>query len=229
MKAPFSPYLLGIKDGLKELIALLRRDYAYVSVLATDSKGLAVAISQHAKSVRSETMTTERGVVVRVYRDGQYSEYALNDFDPAKVDQAAEEIRRALAAQQETLKATGTQIYETAMLPDEPMTLFVEKETEQLPETTDVKALVEKLSAMSDRGMTLSEHMIECITNAQSTHVCKMFLSENRDLCQSYVYSEGMAAAVVMRDGKNQMSYEGVSGLCGPELFDQLPGKIEKS
>ena len=228
MKAPFSPYLLGIKDGLKELIALLRRDYAYVSVLATDSKGLAVAISQHAKSVRSETMTTERGVVVRVYRDGQYSEYALNDFDPAKVDQAAEEIRRALAAQQEILKATGTQIYETAMLPDEPMTLFVEKETEQLPETTDVKALVEKLSAMSDRGMTLSEHMIECITNAQSTHVCKMFLSENRDLCQSYVYSEGMAAAVVMQDGKNQMSYEGVSGLCGPELFDQLPGKIEK-
>ena len=70
MKAPFSPYLLGIKDGLKELIALLRRDYAYVSVLATDSKGLAVAISQHAKSVRSETMTTERGVVVRVCRDG---------------------------------------------------------------------------------------------------------------------------------------------------------------
>ena len=68
MKAPFSAYLNGLRGGLKELIALLRQDYDYVSVLATDSKGLAVRISQRARSVSSETMTTERGVVVRVCR-----------------------------------------------------------------------------------------------------------------------------------------------------------------
>ena len=39
MKAPFSPYLLGIRDGLKSLIAMLDRDYDYVSALATDSVG----------------------------------------------------------------------------------------------------------------------------------------------------------------------------------------------
>ena len=71
---------MGIKPGLQALIALLRQDYDYVSVLATDSKGLAVRISQHAKSVTSQTMTTERGIVVRVYRDGLYSEYAFNDL-----------------------------------------------------------------------------------------------------------------------------------------------------
>ena len=84
MKAPFSAYLNGLRGGLKELIALLRQDYDYVSVLATDSKGLAVRISQRSRSVSSETMTTERGIVVRVCRDGQYSEYALNSFDPAR-------------------------------------------------------------------------------------------------------------------------------------------------
>ena len=229
MKAPFSPYLSGIKAGLQELITLLRRDYDYVSVLATDSKGLAVRISQHARSVSSETMTTERGVVVRVYKNGQYSEYALNEFSPARVRETAEEILAALRAQQELLGETGSQVYDTPALPDEPVTLFVEKETEQLPETTDVKALVEKLGALSDAGMAMSEYVIECMANAQSTHVCKMFLTENRDMCQSYVYSEGTAVAVVNREGNNQVGYEGISGLCGPELFDALRDKMKKS
>ena len=229
MKAPFSAYLSGIKSGLQELIRLLRREYDYVSVLATDSKGLAVRISQHARSVASETMTTERGIVVRVYKNGQYSEYALNEFDPFAVEETAEQILRTLREQQDVLGVTNSKVYDTAMLRDEPLTLFVEKETEQLPETTDVKALVDKLGALSDAGMTMSEYTIECIANAQSTHICKMFLSEHRDLCQSYVYSEGAAVAVVSREGRNQIGYESVSGLCGPELFDQLRDKMPKA
>ena len=228
MKAPFSPYLLGIRDGLKSLIALLDRDYDYVSALATDSVGLAVGISQQAKGVKNETMTTERGVVLRVWKDGLYSEYALNGFDPAAPEQAYATVKAALSAQMEVLRATATKVYDTPALSDDPLTLFVEKEAGQLPETTDVKALVEKLTALSDRGMTLDPRMIECMARAQSTHICKMFLSKNRDLCQSYVYSEGSLAAVVMEDGKNQFDYAGVSGLCGPELFDQLSDKLEQ-
>ena len=227
MKAPFSPYLLGIKDGLKTLIAALERDYDYVSALATDSKGLAVQISQHAKAVRNETMTTERGICLRVWKDGLYSEYALNSFDPAAPERTYEAVKAALDAQLCVLRAAGAQVYDTPVLADEPLTLFVEKETAQLPETTDVRALVEKLTALSDRAMTLDKRMIEALASAQSTHICKMFLTKNRDLCQSYVYSEGTVAAVVMEDGRNQLDYAGVSGLCGPELFDQLADKVE--
>ena len=82
MKAPYSPYLSEIAPGLKQLVSLLRRSFDYVSVLSTDSMGFAVSISQRAKSVRNETMTTERGSVVRVCRGGLYSEAAFNDFDP---------------------------------------------------------------------------------------------------------------------------------------------------
>ena len=228
MKAPFSPYLLGIKDGLKALIALLERDYDYVSALATDSVGLAVNISQQAKSVRNETMTTERGVVLRVWKDGLYSEYALNEFDAAAPEKAYAAIRGALDAQLAVLRASATTVYDTPVLADEPLKLFVEKETEQLPETTDLRALVEKLTALSDHGMTLDKRMIESMARVQSTHICKMFLTKNRDLCQSYVYSEGAFAAVVMENGDNKFDYAGVSGLCGPELFDQLSDKAEK-
>ena len=229
MKAPFSEYLQSIKPGLKKMISILGKDYDYVSVLATDSHGLAARISQRSRSVSGKTMTTERGIVVRVCKSGQYAEYAFNKFDPTAPEKAAVEISGALEAQLIMLKLAGVKTYKTPILPDEEQTLFVEKETQQLPETADVKALVEKLGEISDKGMSLSEHAIECIVSAQSTHICKMFLTQKRDLCQSYVYSEGAIFMVVNREGNTQVAYESVSGLCGPELFDGLAGKLDKA
>ena len=75
MKTPFSTYLESIAPVVKEVIALLRKDYDYVSALCTDSKGLEVTITQHTKHVSNETMMTERGVVFRVCKDKKYSEY----------------------------------------------------------------------------------------------------------------------------------------------------------
>ena len=86
MKAPFSAYLARIAPGLKELIALLRQRYDYVSVLSTDTTGFQVAISQRAKSVTRRTLCTERGTVVRVCRDGLYAESAFTGFDPAETE-----------------------------------------------------------------------------------------------------------------------------------------------
>ena len=229
MKAPFSQYLVSIKSAIKTLIESLEKDYNYVSALATDSKGFAVRVSQTSKSVSSETMTTERGIVLRVCRNGLYSEYALNSFDPASPLAAAEEIKKALDRQFALLESTGTAVYETPVLSDDEETVFVEKETDLLPEGTDLKELVEYLSALSDRAMTLGEHMLECSTSAQSTHICKMFLTKNRDLCQSYVYSEGTVVAITNKDGHTQYGYEGVSGDIGPEIFSKLEDRVERA
>ena len=174
-------------------------------------------------------MTTERGIVVRVLKDGQYSEYALNSFDPADPASAAAEIRAALDAQLALLAKTGVKSYPTPVLPDEPITLFVEKETGCLPEETDAKPLVDKFGALIDHMGELSDELVECMVNAQSTHISKLFLTENRDMSQSYVYSEGAAAAVAMRDGRNQIGYESVSGLGGPEIFEGLEAAADKA
>ena len=183
MKAPFSNYLDSLVPGLRKLIEILEQDFDYVSVLSTDSKGLAVRISQHSKSVGNQTMTTERGTVVRVYKDGLYSEYAMDRFDPKDPEGAAAQIRETLAMQIEVLKNTDAAVFETEKLSDEPLELLVEKETGQLPEEAELSSLVEQLAAISDKGMSMSEYMLECIANAQSTHICKLFLTKNRAMC----------------------------------------------
>ncbi len=227
MKAPFSKYLDSLVPGFRTLLEILGEEYEYVSILSTDSKGLNVRISQHSRTVGSETMTTERGTVVRVMKDGLYSEYALDRFDPADPAGCAEALRASFAEQLAIMKKCGTKVYETAGLPDEPLTLFVEKEAGVLPEEADLPALVEQLTRISDRTMGMSEYMLDATVSAQSTHISKLFMTKNRYLRQSYVYSEGSVFAIAAKDGQNKIGYDAVSGLAGPELFAGLEEKAE--
>ena len=95
MKAPFSAYLDSITPYLREVVRILSEKYDYVSVLSTDSTGFSLAISQHSKSVSNANMTTERGNVVRVAKNGRYSEYAWNLFDAEKPEETAKKIEEA--------------------------------------------------------------------------------------------------------------------------------------
>ena len=229
MKAKFSTYLNDIAPGLKDLIAELKNSYDYVSILSTDSVGFNVRVSQRVKSISGSTLTTERGNVIRVYKDGLYSEYSFNRFDPDKVKDMAEEVKSVLDAQLSVLKACSSEVYNTPKLDDEKQELFVEMETGSLPEETDLSALVDKLQKFSDEGVALSDEVIDCNCVAQSTHICKMFLTANKDLRQSYVYSEGSVFVIGARDGKSDQSFSGISDRLGPEIFDGLGEVVKES
>ena len=228
MKAPFSPYLDALAPGMKALVDNLGQSFDYVSVLSTDSVGFQLSISQRSKRVSGTNRTTERGNVVRVCRGGLYSEYAFNEL-PEDISALSDTIRRELERQFDLLALTGTQPYATPVLDDEPLELFVEKETGRLPESEDMKALVEDFTRLSDRGRETIPRALDCMLNASSTHICKMFITKNRFLRQSYVYTEGTCAAYAPNDaGEIKLAYEGVSGCCGPEVLDELAEVVER-
>ena len=225
MKAEFSSYLNGIAPGLARLIALLD-DFDYASVLAADSVGFAVRVGQKNMSVENRTMTTERGAVLRLAKDGLYTEYAFNRFDPEKPEETAAAARKAREGQLAVLAAAGAGIYETGILPDEPWTIDAAFDTEETPEGTDQASLLASLKQISDEGMTLSENLVDVRLAAQTTHISKLFLTKNRNLRQTYVYSEAMVLPIASKDGKMVMAYESLSGRVGPELFRGLSGKV---
>ena len=167
-------------------------------------------------------MMTERGNVVRVYKDGLYSEFAFDRFDPEAPEKTAEEAIAALERQFALIKLTGTTVYETPPFDDEPASVFEEMETEILPEETDISALIEELCRLSDKGIAAGKHIIDCRIRAESTHVCKMFLTANRDMRQSYVYSEAIVLPIAVKDGANKISHQGVSDRRGPEIFRNM-------
>ena len=233
MKAPFSEYLNEITLPLQELIRTLNKTYDYVSILATDCSGLEVRVSRYAKSVTSDTLTSERGIVVRLCKDHQYFEYAWNDYHPEDNDAIVEKILEESTAQWQTLENVQQEIYKTNILDDEPLVFFVEKECEILPEEMNIKEFVKDLTDISKEALERSEEVIDCYVNAQCTHVNKMFLTKNRYLRQSYVFSEGIIMAAVLRDEQTQLAYQGLSGCCGPEIFkglkDLLPDVLDNA
>ena len=229
MKAPFSPFLTAQADGLKHLIGLLKQDHDFVSVLATDSRGFAVRISQKAKNVSSETMTTERGYVVRVCREGRYSEAAFNRFDPESPEETAAMIRRELDRQFGVLVRFGRFApYITPVMPDHGTGLVSEMDTGRLPEEEDMGALIEKLDAVSASGAA-RDSVVDCTVSAQCTHISKMYLTDKTDMRQSYVYAEGSVLVVASNGERAEMAHEGVSGRCGPELFDDMGPVLDKA
>ena len=225
MKAPFSPWLTARAPALLAFLKALEPRYETLTLLACDSRGFAVRSSPHAKSIATDTMTTERGMVLRVQRDGLYAEYSLNEFDAARPEAEAERVARALDEQYALLAECGAEPFPTPPLPDYPETRLVEMETGKLPEDEDLSALVTRLSALADEAVR-THSLLDCTISAQSTHVSKLFLTPRRDLRQSYVYSEASVMPAAARGGRTEMGYTGLSGRCGPELFDGLPGAL---
>ena len=80
MKTPFSGHLKQEAPLMRNLIDLLSENFDYVSILSTDSVGFSLRVSPKVKRLTRETMTTERGHVVRLYRNSCYFEYAFNDL-----------------------------------------------------------------------------------------------------------------------------------------------------
>ncbi|WP_029322473.1 TldD/PmbA family protein [Butyrivibrio sp. AE3004] len=225
MKAKFSSYLTDLAPALKSLIAMLSKDYDYVSVLASDSKGFSIQATQKSKAITGENMTTERGCVVRVCKDGLYSEYSFNKPDE-DISKMAKKLKGILDDQLSIIRKTGTEVFDTKVLDDEPCELFVEMETDIMPEDVDLGALMEKLQGYSDEAVALKDYMIDAPVSAKSTHVCKMFLTKNRDMRQSYVYTEGSVLAIGAKNGRNTMTVEGVSGRTGAGILDGLKDKV---
>ncbi|WP_026495297.1 TldD/PmbA family protein [Butyrivibrio sp. WCD3002] len=226
MKAIFSSYLNELAPSLKKLIDELSSDYDYVSALATDSKGFSMQASQRNKSLTGETMMTERGCVVRVYKDGLYSEYAFNRPE-ADISAMAAKLKGILDDQISIIKRTATEVFDTAKLEDEPCELFVEMETDIMPEDADLGALMQKIKGYSDKAAGLKDYMVDAVVSARSTHVCKMFLTKNRDMRQSYVFTEGSVVAIGVKNGKNSMAIQGVSDRSGVGIIDGLEEKAE--
>ncbi len=219
MKAKFSPYLNGIANQLKQLIEILNQHYDYVSILSTDNVGFRIVVSKRVKSIGHSTLQTERGNVIRVYKDGLYSEYAFNDLDLNDIKEVAKKIITTLDKQLELIQLTNSNIYTTDQLDDEPCTLFVEKDVEIMPEDVDLDALIQQFTKISDEVIEKNHNLIDCQVVGQSTHVSKMFLTANKDMRQSYVNSEGSVAPIGVKNGDTQFTHSSVSGLGGAEIF----------
>ena len=221
IKAKQSEYLLQCKPQLKQLIEILKNDFEYVSVLATDVTGLSYAVNQKTTSV-NQFSNSERGFVVRVYKNGGYSEYSFNRIDD--VNQMAEQIRTALNTQSEVV--SNIRKLKTPLLEEEEIEREFAGDVSEEFYAPDNKAILRKLKRLSDKGASYPG-IVNSSANYSMQLVSKLFLSEKKDLIQSWGVSFVSCFILAFKDGQTQYNHVGATGWTGSDIIDEQFDKLD--
>ena len=223
MQVKMSNYLIEIKPKVVKLIKLLNETFDYVSVLSTDVCGTSYRVGQRQTSV-SDYGFGERGFVARVYYNQTYLEYSFNEID--NVEELANTITKQLKAELIALEELQISKMESPLIHEEEITKEMLGEIEVDPESISASEILDHLKLISDAGAK-HEGIIEFMASMSFAHVNKMFLSNKKDLMQSYAYAEGMVGAIGTNGVKSDMAYESFSGLKGAEILKEMNNSVE--
>lgn len=212
MKLQSSSYLIRVTPLLKRLIAALRERFPYASVLAQDTLSMQYGIASHSISAQENSTLTGRGFVVRVHNGHGLSEYAFNEIS-----------EESLPALVESISAVAEQARGEDPVPaDEPAHETLNAEYEIDPEQLGTEEIVRRLTAVFEKARRSNSQLLDAGARFSWQKVHKLFLSENRELSQSYIWSTGAITALAARGEEIKDDFESFSGLCGAELLSRL-------
>ena len=223
MQVKMSEYLTAVKPDMQKLVELLKKDFAYVSVLCTDVTGTTYLVGQRQTSV-GDYHFNERGFVVRVYENSCYMEYSFNEYED--IEKLASSITETLKKELHMMEELGIEKMEAPLIHEEKIEKSMTGEIGVDPTSVSPEEILGRLKKISDTGAA-GKYVIEFRAAAQFAHVSKLFLSEKKDLMQTYAYAEGMAAAIGVDGEKQDMVFRGFSGLKGAELLDEIEGSVD--
>jgi TldD protein len=226
MKVAMSPYLMSQTDTLRRIVTELSRQFPYVSILGIDSSGKQYVV-QKVSTYIGESRWTERGFVVRVYHDSLYSEFSFNEIPTQNLDDFLREIRLRV---QLPLKSgyDGVQVAHYPVVEEESVERSFYGEVQKLPEQMSAEEKINVLTALHQKGFKLSKEMVDFRVRYEEVHLSKIFISTQKHLEQTYVWSQGYLIPIVRRDGNTRYCYGSFSGLKGPELLDEMEAAVPK-
>lgn len=171
----------------KSLVKDLRKTYDYVSILG--SHVLTKRISVGTANTSIDEIEGECGFVIKVYRDGRYSEYSCDDITDLK----ANDVIKAL-----TLKDAFTSEFNVKMLEEkEHVEDYLREDKDDISNDEIVKRLTEIKDAMHKNAKVINTNCAYV-----KRQVSKIFVSEKKCLTQKYDWINAMLI-VVTRDKDN--------------------------
>jgi TldD protein len=225
MKVDISQFLITVKPGIKKLIQILSEDFDYVSVLGTDSRGKQYRVQKTGVTIQ-DSFWNERGFVVRVYNGIKYSEFAFNNIEEKNIKELAEKIKLKVKVCTEKM-GLKVNINKYKKIEEEQINKEFIGEVKLPYENINDKEIINKLLNLKEKAFLASDLLVDFKINFQTVHVSKIFLSNNKDLMQSYVWSEASILPIVREGNNTKFNYKGFSGLKGAELLEEIEETIE--
>jgi TldD protein len=218
-KRSHSPFLLAAKPLLAKIVGHLRPHFDYISVLATDDRGLSY-FALPGETRTAEPMWVQRGFVFRAQRDGKVAEYACAVLPGDSAAKAAADIRARLEA-----LLTDPTLITFPQIPDEPATSEYLGEIEEDPFAANPEAILIRLAALREK-LTDGKVVVMAQSRYECVDVSRLFLSPNRSLMQSFLWSQAYLFGVARREQMSKMSYRPASGRKGLEILRKIEASV---
>ena len=220
------PTIDQAKPGLKKLIAALGETYPYASVLAEADDRRDWRINRAGIGISASGTGGAAGFVVRVFDGVGCAEYSFNEFAEENIPELCAVLARRLEEQREALE--GFEPLPTPPLSDEPAVLKKLSTWRVHPRELGDEAIVEKLTALRKKALDHDGRVLDAQARVSYRACRKLFLSENRDLDQTVMWTTAMVAVLASRGQEIKMAYRPFSNLGGAEVLDEMDRRVEK-
>lgn len=208
-----------VKPALKNLVSELRKKYAYASVLAVQDDSRAWRINRAGKRINNIGLGGS-GYVVRVFDEIGCAEYSFNEFSEEKIPEIVKAIDERIALQTENIP-DGIKPLPTPIPSDEPATLKKVSGYAIDPRELGDEKILERLDAIRNKTLSV-DGVLDAMVNVSYRKFRKLFISENRDLDQTVMWTNGAIVALALRGEEVKDAYKGFSQLGGAEILDRM-------
>ena len=213
----FSKFLSSKRGDCKALVAELKKQFAYVSILGADVKTSGIRVDKNTSSIGPGTFN-ECGFVVKMHNGSVFCEYSLDDIS-GDIPALAAKIAASVAYDSSNTITGST-------LPDEPLVQDFAREHD-LADYTEAQLLdfcKEQCAALLGK----SEYLLNGMVNLRLMEVSKLFISENRELSQNYSWVNGIMVAIYRENDKVVQAYESSNYHRIGDVLAELPTKLDK-
>ncbi len=216
----FSKYLDSKRGEIKQLVAELKKNYHYVSVLGVDIKATDISVDSNTSNIDPGS-DMECGFVIKMSNGREFYEYSLDDIS-GDIPTLAKNITESLKLE-DSLKANTI---DEVILTDEPLVKSFVREGD-FEKYTD-KELLEFCKETCKTLAGKSEHILNAMVRLGKMEVSKLFISENRELDQNYTWASGIIVAIYNENEKTIQSFESEGDPTLKAVLEKLPGKMDK-
>ena len=216
----FSKYLDSKRGEIKQLVAELKKNYQYVSVLGVDIRATDIQVDSNTSNIDPGS-DMECGFVIKMSNGREFYEYSLDDIS-GDIPALAKNITESLKLE-DSLK---TNTIDEVLLNDEPLVKSFVREGD-FEQYTD-KELLEFCKETCKTLAGKSEHILNAMVRLGKMEVSKLFISENRELDQNYTWASGIIVAIYNENEKTIQSFESEGDPTLAAVLEKLPGKMDK-
>lgn len=209
-----------VKPALKNLVSELRKKYAYASVLAVQDDSRAWRINRAGKRINNLGLGGGSGYVVRVFDQIGCAEYSFNEFSEEKIPEIVKTIDERIAHQTANVP-DGIKPLPTPIPSDETATLKKVSGYAIDPRELGDEKILERLDAIRNKTLSV-DGVLDAMVNVSYRKFRKLFISENRDLDQTVMWTNGAIVALALRGEEVKDAYKGFSQLGGAEILDRM-------